>query len=121
LAAAEKDVARGEAYLIADEEYVEIRDLVSAIARELDVDLKVTHLPFWPAYAVAAGVELVCKPFPIEPPIFRRRLDWFRQNRAFDIGKAKRQLGWEPRVDLPTGLHRTADWYAEQEIIQLDG
>jgi nucleoside-diphosphate-sugar epimerase len=115
--AAEKDDARGQAYLIADERYVPIKELVTAIARELNIDLKLTFVPFWPAYAVAAAVELAYKPLPAEPPIFRRRLDWFRQNRAFDITKAKRELGWQPRVDLETGLRRTAEWYSEQGII----
>ena len=57
------------------------------------------------------------KPLPFEPPLFRRRVDWFRQNRAFDISKAKRELGYEPKVDLPTGLALTAQWYKEEGYI----
>ncbi len=49
--------------------------------------------------------------FGIEPPLFRRRADWFRQNRAFSIDRAKTGLGYAPRVDLATGLARTAEWY----------
>jgi nucleoside-diphosphate-sugar epimerase len=109
--AAETDAARGRAYLIADERYLPIRELVIEVARALDVRLKVRHLPFWPAWTVAAAVELACKPLPVEPPIFRRRLDWFRQNRAFDIGRARRELGYAPKVDLETGLRRTGEWY----------
>ncbi len=30
-----------------------------------------------------------------------------------DIEKAKRILGWEPRVDIDEGLRRTVDWYLE--------
>jgi nucleoside-diphosphate-sugar epimerase len=117
LLVAEKDEARGQTYLVADERYLPVRELVAEIAQALQVELKVMYLPFWPAYAVAAAVELAYKPFPVEPPIFRRRLDWFRQNRAFDISKARRELAYEPRVDLRTGLRRTAEWYAERGII----
>ena len=31
-----------------------------------------------------------------------------------DIGLARRELGWEPRVDLATGLRRTIDYFREE-------
>jgi len=49
-------------------------------------------------------VEKCCKPFRISPPIFPRRVDWYRQNRAFTIAKAKRDLGYRPAVGLDEGL-----------------
>lgn len=113
----EREEARGQAYLIADERYLTIEELVLEIARVIDIDLRIHHLPFWPAYAIAALVEQAYRPLSREPPIFRRRLDWFRQNRAFDITKAKREIGYNPAVDLAEGLERTARWYAEAGII----
>jgi nucleoside-diphosphate-sugar epimerase len=101
----------GEAYLIADAEYLTIEQLVRAIGRALDVDVKVPHFPLWPLVLAGHFFEKVCKPFKITPPIFPRRVDWYRQNRAFDIGKARRELGYEPRVGLEEGLRRTAEWY----------
>jgi nucleoside-diphosphate-sugar epimerase len=50
-------------------------------------------------------------PFGIEPPIYRRRVDFFTKSRAFSIEKARRTLGYEPRVSLEAGLRRTLDWY----------
>ena len=55
----------------------------------------------------------MCRPLGVEPPLFRRRADWFRQNRAFRIDKARRELGYEPAIDLATGLRRTAVWYRD--------
>ena len=117
LLASQEDAAQGQSYLIADEEYVSVRDLVERTARALGVDCKLRFLPFWPAYLFAAAVELVYRPLPMEPPIFRRRLDWFRQNRAFDIGKAKRELGYVPKVGLDEGLRRTGQWYHERGLL----
>ncbi len=117
LRAAEADAANGQSYLIADEEYVPVRDLVERTARAIQVDCKLRFLPFWPAYAVAWGVETLYRPLPAEPPIFRRRLDWFRQNRAFAIDKAKREIGYDPRVGLDEGLRRTGDWYKSRGML----
>jgi nucleoside-diphosphate-sugar epimerase len=38
-----------------------------------------------------------------EPPISRRTLAFFENDNAFDIGAARRSLGFEPRTDLPGG------------------
>lgn len=35
------------------------------------------------------------------------------KQRCPDITKAKKELGWEPNVDLKTGLERTSDWMKE--------
>jgi nucleoside-diphosphate-sugar epimerase len=101
----------GEAYLIGDKHYYTLNELVSTIAETLGVKLKVRHLPFWPLWTASLACELAYKPFPMDPPLFRRRVDWFRQNRAFSIQKAKRELGYEPKVGLKEGLAQTAEWY----------
>jgi nucleoside-diphosphate-sugar epimerase len=106
-------VGRGRAYLIADEHYYPIEEIVKEVARALDVDVRIPHYPVLPVVAVGHVVEKVCRPFGITPPIFPRRVDWYRQNRAFDISRAKRELGYAPRVPLPAGLRLTGQWYRE--------
>ena len=54
------------------------------------------------------------RPFGIAPPIFPRRVDWYRQNRAFKIDAAKRDLGYNPKVGLDEGLKRTYEWYKQE-------
>lgn len=34
-----------------------------------------------------------------------------QMHRSLDISRAKKLLGWEPRVSLEEGLHRTVEWY----------
>ena len=58
--------------------------------------------------------ELVCAPFGISPPIYRRRVDFFRKSRAFDISRARRELGFDPKVGLRDGIGRTLEWYRDQ-------
>jgi len=104
----------GEAYLIADDEYVTIEQLVRRVAGALGIDVKIPHFPVWPAVAAGHVCEKLCRPFGLTPPIFPRRVDWYRQNRAFKIDKAKRDLGYQPRVGLDEGLRRTAEWYRRE-------
>jgi len=106
-------VGAREAYIIADDEYVSIRDLVRRVAKALDTDVKIPTYPIGPLIVAGHVCEKLCKPFGIKPPIFPRRVDWFRQVRAFRIDKARRELGYEPRVPLDEGLRRTGQWYRE--------
>jgi nucleoside-diphosphate-sugar epimerase len=103
----------GREYLIADERYYPIEQIVRAVARALEVPVRIPHYPVWPVVAAGHILEKICKPIGITPPIFPRRVDWYRQNRAFDIARAKRELGYVPRVELEDGLRRTAAWYRQ--------
>jgi dTDP-glucose 4,6-dehydratase len=49
--------------------------------------------------------EIVFAPLPVDDPKVRQP----------DIGRARRLLGWEPRVPAEEGLHRTIDWYRTRE------
>ena len=80
----------------------------------MGLDVRIYHLPFTPLWLASAACETVCGPLGIEPPLFRRRADWFRQNRAVRITRAAERLGYAPKIDLATGLARTAQWYREQ-------
>jgi 2-alkyl-3-oxoalkanoate reductase len=101
----------GQAYLIADQQYYGIEEIVRKVAAALGVAVNIPHYPVWPVVMVGHLCEKACKPFKVTPPIFPRRVDWYRQNRAFSIEKAKRELGYQPRVELDEGLCKTAQWY----------
>lgn len=106
--------AVGETYLIGDDRYVSLNELVRAVAESLGVvKVRIIHLPFWPLWAVAVTCEAAAIVFKFEPPLFRRRVDWFRQNRAFSIAKVQSELGYVPRVSLKEGLARTGAWYRD--------
>lgn len=115
--AMEPGVGAGDAYIIADEEYFPIEELVRRVGKAIDVDVRIPHFPIWPLIIAGHVFEKACKPFGITPPIFPRRVDWFRQVRAFRIDKAKQGLGYEPRVGIDEGLRRTGEWYRANNII----
>jgi nucleoside-diphosphate-sugar epimerase len=107
-------VGDGGAYLIADETYWPIEDIVRKTGEALGVRVKIQHYPVMPVVIAGHIMETLCKPFKITPPIFPRRVDWYRQNRAFDITRAKKDLGYRPAIDLDEGLRRTGAWYKEK-------
>lgn len=112
-----KKEALGQTYNICGNEYVTLNQLVATIAGALGVPVPKRRLPFWPLWVASVLCEGICKPLGIEPPIYRRRADFFRKDRAFDISKAKNELGFEPKVGLKTGIKFTADWYRENNLL----
>jgi nucleoside-diphosphate-sugar epimerase len=110
---AEHPKAVGSTYLVGDDRYVSLNELVRAVGRALDRDVRIVHLPFAPLWIASVACEALCAPLGLEPPLFRRRADWFRQTRAFTIDRARLELGYVPRIGLDEGLRRTAHWYRE--------
>lgn len=104
----------GQAYLIADEHFYPIEELVKRVAKAMGTPVKIPHYPVWPLVIAGHVCEKLCKPLGITPPIFPRRVDWYRQNRAFKIDKAKADLGYAPKVGIDEGLHNTYLWYKEK-------
>jgi nucleoside-diphosphate-sugar epimerase len=117
LLAGEKKEAIGEVFTIGGEGYLTLAELVERVAKALNVSVPRKSFPVWPVWFAGLLCEIVCRPFGIEPPIYRRRVDFFIKDRAFDISKAKRLLGYQPQVDLDTGLRLTADWYRAHNLL----
>lgn len=115
--AGETPKASGQVYTIGGEEYLPLEELVKLVAKILDKPVSKLHIPLFPVYAAAFMCEIICKPLKIDPPLYRRRLDFFTKDRAFDITKAKTDLGYSPKVSLQEGLTRTAEWYKEKGML----
>lgn len=113
----ETPAAAGRTYLLAGPRYTTLNELTALIARELGVRPPRVHLPVWPFWLAGLVCEIVCVPLGIEPPIYRRRVDFFTKSRAFDTTRARTELGFAPKVDLEEGIHRTAEWYREQRLL----
>lgn len=110
-------VGAGKAYIIGDAEYFPINELVKRVGRSIGVDVKVPHYPILPLLVAGHVCEKLCKPLGIDPPIFPRRVDWFRQVRAFRIDAAEADLGYRPRIGIDEGLRRTGEWYLQNGYV----
>jgi nucleoside-diphosphate-sugar epimerase len=111
LAASEANEAAGEAFILAGDRYTTVSELLALIAEKAGVAPPRFHWPAAPILLASALSEDLLRPLGIEPPLHRRRLDFFLKNRAFKIDKARRLLGWTPKVALEDGIARTLAWY----------
>lgn len=111
LAASECEAALGEAFILAGAGYTTVRELVALIASKAGVDPPRFQWPRGPLELAAGLCEDICRPLGVEPPLHRRRLDFFTKDRAFRIDKARRVLRWEPQVSLDDGIEQTLAWY----------
>jgi nucleoside-diphosphate-sugar epimerase len=106
--------AAGRTYILGGGEVTTLAELVAITADVAGVPAPRFRLPVGPVWLAGALCEAICTPLGIEPPLYRRRVDFFRKSRAFDISRARQELGFAPRVGVREGITRTLDWYRDQ-------
>jgi nucleoside-diphosphate-sugar epimerase len=92
-------------------------EMVERIATALDRKPPRTQLPMWPFLAAASVLETTLRPLRIQPPLHRRRLDFFRRSFVFSTLKAQRLLGFTPEIDFQSGAADTARWYRSRSLL----
>ncbi len=112
--AATHPAALGETFISGAEEPIAIVDLASVVAQVFGKKFKVLRLPIAPFFWAGDICEVICKPFGIEPPIYRRRVAFYSKDRHFDVSKMKNVLGYHPQHSNNDGILETAKWYEEQ-------
>ena len=106
--------APGNVFILTGAAPITLNQFVQAVADVVGVPFPQLRLPVMPVYYAGYLCELLCKPLGINPPLYRRRVDFFRKTRSFDTTKARELLDFVPQTALKTALRKTADWYREQ-------
>src|SRR5205814_3175766 len=106
--------AANRTYILAGGEVTTLNDLLALVADAVGRPAPRWHLPVSPFWMLGAACEAVCVPFGIEPPLYRRRVDFFTKSRAFDITRARRELGFDPATGLREGIRKTLAAYRER-------
>lgn len=115
------DGVTGEALIIAGPETCTLDELIHRIQKTAGQKRFGYRLPLPPMLAAAAITEDVCKVIGVAPPIYRRRMDFYTSDVAFDISRATARLGWTPAVDLETGIDTTLQSYGIGKTLQSYG
>ena len=105
--------AAGEIFIMTGDHAITLNQLVEKVADTVGVNPPRFRFPVMPVYYAGHLCEIICKPFGISPPLYRRRVDFFRNSRSFSIDKARRILGFNPKVTYEDGLAKTAAWYKQ--------
>lgn len=111
--AATSEKAVGEIVVVAGRDYVTTNEMVNVIATELGVKISNMRIPVRLMLVLAILAENIFRPMGIQPPIHRRRLDFFRKGFRFSTSKAFDYLGFLPKYTFPQGVQETARWYGE--------
>ncbi|MEO7984958.1 MAG: NAD-dependent epimerase/dehydratase family protein [Gemmatimonadales bacterium] len=105
--------AAGEVFILGGDRYYTLRQVAGLIAEAAGVSQSWLRLPARPFQILGTLCEKACIPFGIEPPIHRRRVDFYTKSRAFTIEKARRVLDYRPEVSLSDGIRSTLKWYRD--------
>lgn len=113
LLAGEASHAEGRSYLLVNDELVTQRDFLATIAAELGVPAPSRRIPYEAAVMLGALSEnlghLARRRQP--PPLMRYGLQLLGGENRFLIGRARRELGFQPQVNLADGVRRSVMWY----------
>ena len=109
--------ALGEVFLLSGPEAPTLNEIAATAAQIVGVPAPRLHIPVWPVYTAGWLCEMLCVPLGIDPPLHRRRVGFFTHHREFDIGKARRLLGYAPKVSVREGIERTIRWYQAQGLM----
>ncbi|CAN7290734.1 NAD-dependent epimerase/dehydratase family protein [Phenylobacterium sp. LjRoot225] len=113
--------AKGEAFIIGGPRYLPLRDYIGVAAKTVGARPPKAQVPYSLMTAIARVCETVFPKLGLQPPIHRRRLSFYKHNRAFSTEKARRILGYQPRVDLDEGFRKTVDWYYAAGLLKRRG
>ena len=110
LLAATVEKAAGNLFVLAGKEPITTNDMVAVIARQLGLRLWPFRLPLAPFLGVAGLMEAVLRPLGIQPPLHRRRMDFFKKSFLFSLKHSEQILGFAPKVGFELGIADTAKW-----------
>ena len=103
--------AAGATFVLAGPRPLTTQDMIDAICRVVGAKPPRLRVPLGPLQVTASVMEKVLPPLRIQPPLHRRRLDFFIKNFQFDGHAARAILGYLPTTDFCEGVRRTAEWY----------
>jgi len=118
LLAAYHEKAPGNVYNISNDHPLTQQELFNAIADDVSGKRPTRHLPYMPVYYGSIVAEKVTKITHTRPIVTRLGVMMFGTDNKHSVEKARRELGYEPKVDLREGIKLAAAWFNAGSLAQ---
>ena len=115
--AASSESAIGETFVLAGREILTTNQMAQAISSALDTPIRKFRAPLWLFMLAAIVLETLLKPLGIQPPLHRRRMDFFRKSFYFSRDKVIEKLEFEPKINFDDGVKLTSEWYKKNNLL----
>ncbi len=110
--AAYHENAPGNVYNITNDHPMTQLEMFNAIADAVDGVRPTRHLPYLPIYYGSIVAEkVVARVTRTKPIVTQLGAMMFGSDNRHSVEKARRELGYEPKVDLRTGITLAAEWF----------
>lgn len=105
--------AAGQAYNLSSPGEITQQELLAVLTKALGAPPVRRRLPLWLARGTAGLLEAWARlwRWPEPPTLTCKVVDLVSRTTRYSADKARRELGWEPRVDIQEGVRRTLEWY----------
>src|SRR6266566_9607057 len=111
LLAASHEKAPGNVYNISNDHPLTQQEIFNAIADDVGGRRPVRHLPYLPIYYGGIVAEKVASITHTKPIVTRLGAMVFGTDNRHSVEKARRELGYEPKVDIREGIRLAAAWF----------
>jgi dihydroflavonol-4-reductase len=107
--------AAGQPVILAGDEAISTREMCESIAAGVGKNLSRWSMPMTPLMLAAGVMESTMGRAGLQPPLHRRRLDFFRKSLKFSTAKRDALLDLPPQRSFDVGARQTAEWYKEHQ------
>jgi nucleoside-diphosphate-sugar epimerase len=115
--ASRSETAIGNLFVLPGKEIVSTNQMVNDVADVLNKKVSSLRLPLPLLLGIAGIIEKTLRPLGIQPPIHRRRMDFFKKSYTFSGKKAKEILNFDPKIGFKEGADNTAQWYTSMGFL----
>ena len=120
LLALDRPAAVGEAFNITNDRPLTQLEFMERTAAQIGASAPRIHVPYRPLYAAGYAAERLAGAIRLrrQPPVTRLGVKLFGTDNRHSIDKARRILGYEPRVTLQEGIRLAADWHQQKQSVR---
>ncbi len=117
--AIERDDVLGEVFNITDGRLVTKKEFIETAAKFANYEVPERIVPIGIAKSLAKVLEFIWKLLGKQeaPLLSNARIKFLGLNLDYCIDKAKRQLGYQPKVDYQDAMKETIDWFRAQKML----